>query len=255
MTTQTEPAQTLHWYFTASLPMHNNPIYNQTVQNILSNLPYISPGSDNLIVQAKGLYRNAQDWLIRWPHDIFLLVNGGGFFILDNGWIGKGVHTEIQDILNKSLPVYLISEGKYYPIPSLTGDAFAEGPDYKWYTHIDVKRISSLISSVTTGDDIIRRAKEVIENYLRHNHDRYPTKLDDILPEMRLSTRLPFNRKSAVETAHRAIALVQEERSDTEPRLLFVDPDPVLEEEYKDEEDAPDDTPQPNNYLYGNPYR
>jgi len=125
--------------------MYYHPAHEAVLRAIQAKLPQISPNVTNKIVQAKGRYRNAQDWLSTWPKLCAETINGGLFFLLDDdGFIGKGVHTEITDVLKKVLPVYLMTrDGNCYPITTLQGDAFVEGPDWKLYTFVDIKKLTA----------------------------------------------------------------------------------------------------------------
>ena len=66
-------------------------------------------------------------------------------FILDNaGYVGKGVFTEISDVIAKGLPVFLIDRsGITIPILSLEEDFISSGPSWTLYAHFDVKTFLS----------------------------------------------------------------------------------------------------------------
>jgi hypothetical protein len=143
MNTERTPAA-LCWYLTCSLPMHALPTYDQMKAHVETILQHIRPDVEHRLIESRGLYQGAKDWLVKWPELCESTINGGLFFWLDtDGFIGRGVHTEIEDVLKKGLSVYcVLPDGDYYPITRLCGPAFIEGPDWKFYLFIDAKRLA-----------------------------------------------------------------------------------------------------------------
>lgn len=130
------------WYYTASLSVHNSPLYDRILARIWTELPAIAMQlgfGECEIISARGMYTSGRDWVEKWP-SVCETIDGGLFFTVDaTSHIGKGVHTEVVNILEKGLPVYLVThDGAVYPISSLAGDAFIDGPDFTYYTYIDI---------------------------------------------------------------------------------------------------------------------
>jgi hypothetical protein len=132
--------QKLRWYFACSLVMYSHPEYDTLLQHAKTNVELISPDTVNEIVQAKGSYTSGPDWVSRWPLLCRDMIDGGLLFILDNaGYVGKGVYTEISDVLAKGLPVFLIDRsGISIPIQSLEEDFISYGQSWTLYAHFDV---------------------------------------------------------------------------------------------------------------------
>ena len=171
-----QPTPVLSWYVTCSLPMHNHPIYNQIMQHIDAILQRIHPDNENKLVEARGMYQGAKDWLEKWPKVLDETINGGLFFLLDtDGFIGRGVHTEVSDILKKGLPVYLVMpDSSFYLITTLTGKAFAEGPDWRMYTFVDVK-VLARETEPQDPFDALELEEEIKPEHWTHVHTQLTT--------------------------------------------------------------------------------
>ncbi len=70
------------------------------------------------LIFAKGLYSGSQEWLTKWPHiaktvDVLLAFT-------HDGWIGRGVFTEMADIYEQGKPVYVVDpQGKQYQLSGI----------------------------------------------------------------------------------------------------------------------------------------
>jgi|SRR5579859_2253570 len=142
MNTGSDPAAQ-SWYVTCSLSMHEHPDYDRVIQQIWSILQYIRPDDENKLVEARGLYSGGKDWQEKWPK-VRDSLTGGLFFTVDvDGYIGRGVYTEVLDTIKKGLPCYLVMpDGNFFPITDFSGPAFIDGPDWRTYLFIDVKLLS-----------------------------------------------------------------------------------------------------------------
>lgn len=61
------------------------------------------------LVAARDLYTSTNDWLRRWPN-ILAMVDAVCVFTDEDGWIGRGVWTEMRDAELSGLPVRVIGD-------------------------------------------------------------------------------------------------------------------------------------------------
>lgn len=147
------------WYFTASLSVHTLPLYDQILSHIRDHLPGIAMERGDTegyeVISARGMYRSGKDWIEKWP-SVRQIIDGGLFFTVDDTFhIGKGVYTEVSDILKRQLPVYLVAHnGAFYPIISLVGPEYFDGPDYTYYLSINVKILEQRFKDLEAIEDM-----------------------------------------------------------------------------------------------------
>jgi hypothetical protein len=106
-------------YVSSPVSLYDKPLYEEYRQQIKQ----LYPGAR--IVWTKDLYRDSQDWRNQWPR--YCKYATILIFITDEGWIGRGVHTEIEDMLIAGKRVYYFHEGQLLAVSSLQHDA---GPVY-----------------------------------------------------------------------------------------------------------------------------
>jgi hypothetical protein len=147
----------LRWYFACSLVMYSHPDYDKLLEYTATNLQRISPNTINEIIQAKGSYVSGPDWLSKWPGICRNIIDGGLLFILDNvGYVGKGVFTEISDVMTKGLPVFLVDRsGVSIPIPSLQDDFVSYGPSWTLYAHFDVDKLLGISKPSLSIEEVL----------------------------------------------------------------------------------------------------
>lgn len=95
----TQEKQIKNIYVTSPLTLFNT-----------SNYEYIREITENMfpscnLTFTEGLYSGAREWLQKWP--VLKLEQDALLFFTDSkGYIGKGVYTEIRDMLAMGKPVF-----------------------------------------------------------------------------------------------------------------------------------------------------
>lgn len=113
------------FYVASSVGTFETARYKRMSARIEKAVKAIHPESE--FIYAKGLYQSARDWMQKWPRLCHEQVTGGLVFFTDEaGWIGRGVHTEMQCVFQKDLPVYLCTDqGELIEVtPELVSDRF-----------------------------------------------------------------------------------------------------------------------------------
>jgi hypothetical protein len=96
------------------------------------------------ILEARDLYVGTCDWLQRWP-DVLPTLSHLVFLSTPNGWIGRGVWTEIQDALKHGIPIYyLVDESKLVPFAFVTCSEPSD--DYRFHTQVTIAAEASDVS-------------------------------------------------------------------------------------------------------------
>ncbi len=132
-------------YVGSPVSLFDTPEYSQ-VQDLVSRMY----PQDRLIF-AKGLYRDSNEWLAKWPaicQEVDMLL----FFTDTAGWIGKGIYTELCDIEKQGKPMYFMElDGTQHELSSIPVDidfstSIVNGivfefncSSWRQYVHITVK--------------------------------------------------------------------------------------------------------------------
>lgn len=90
-------------YLASPLQTFNQPRYDRELAQVERHFP------DAIILTARGMFRNNQEWRQGWPW----LLNGLDavvFFADDAGFVGKGTWTECMDAYRRGLPVHYLTE-------------------------------------------------------------------------------------------------------------------------------------------------
>lgn len=106
-----EQAQQETIYIASSVSLYRKPLYDEYKKQLMQRYPSAA------FIWAKGLYGSSQQWLEDWPRyceQATMLI-----FLADEGWIGRGVHTEIEDMLKAGKPVFYLYREYALAIPSL----------------------------------------------------------------------------------------------------------------------------------------
>jgi hypothetical protein len=99
-------------YIASSVSLFDTPAYEDIKALVASNYP------QDILIFAKGLYAGSQEWLTKWPEvsktvDVLLAFT-------HDGWIGRGVFTEMADIYEQGKPVYLVDpQGMHYQLTGI----------------------------------------------------------------------------------------------------------------------------------------
>lgn len=145
--------ETKVWYVASPIPTYHTPLYTEMRKVIPNIMKKIAGEHKNKLLFAKGMYKDAEVWKQKWPVTIQEQVTGGTVFFTDSeGYIGKGVYTEVEDTLKKGLPVYLVlRNGQYFPITSLAKKhphlIFTKYRSWKRYIHVEIVRCCECKSS------------------------------------------------------------------------------------------------------------
>ena len=133
------------WYVTSPLSTHGTPLYeHMQLEVIPAVLEQIQPGKRHTIVYARGLYSGGKDWQNKWPLFRSEWAKDGLLFFTDEtGYIGKGVWSEIIDVLHVlKRPIYLVTvNGDYFPIDNLqrSGIVHFSGEDeLSWHKYVRI---------------------------------------------------------------------------------------------------------------------
>jgi hypothetical protein len=87
------------------------------------------------VLEPKRLFRSRQHWLTTWP-ELLPTLTRVVFFTAPDGWLGRGVVTELQDVRARQLPIHLLSEhGELIPWTRLTFTIPNRG---NWTRHLQV---------------------------------------------------------------------------------------------------------------------
>lgn len=107
-------------YFTAPLSMHNSDTYNQLLGRVYANFSYME------IHDAKNEWVDLEMWLSNWltfSNIIDILV----FTSDENGFVGRGIYTELITVLPSCKIIYLSPNGEFIPYECITLQLFNQG--------------------------------------------------------------------------------------------------------------------------------
>jgi hypothetical protein len=124
-------------YVASPVSLYYKSLYGEYRQQLIELYP------DATFIWTKGLYQDSQHWLNAWPlhcRRATMLI-----FLTDESWIGRGVYTEIEDMLKAEKPVFYFYESQLHAISSMQGTAqvrFSEVTE-SWRTYCRITMISS----------------------------------------------------------------------------------------------------------------
>lgn len=119
----------MNTYFTSSRQTFETRRYDE----MLALMRTYEKGDVDNITFTKSFYRDGDDWKSRFPGAI-RICDRLVFFRDENGWIGKGVYTEIQEALINGKPVYMMdNRGSLYNFHQLH---IARRDENSWSQHI-----------------------------------------------------------------------------------------------------------------------
>jgi hypothetical protein len=92
---------------------YREPTYDDRFARTVARFPNAA------ILSARELFTSNRDWRDRWP--LILPTVDALVFIADcDGWIGRGVHTEILDAASLAIPVEFVApDGGFHPLRSV----------------------------------------------------------------------------------------------------------------------------------------
>lgn len=116
-------------YIASPIQTYTEPRYPDMVAQVGLAWPY-----DDML-PAKSMFASSAEWRSEWPKlvkTLGLLV----FFTDKDGFIGKGVKTEIDDALKLKIPVYYLEENTFYPYNEVHIVLFDNGDDWRHYATV-----------------------------------------------------------------------------------------------------------------------
>jgi hypothetical protein len=116
-------------YVAAPTTLYWSPRYDQA----LATVHTLFPGT--CVLDARSAWASDQDWLRRWPE--LLPTVETVVVVTDEGWIGYGVFTEVNDALAISIPVLLLDGDALHPWNRVT--VIEQNPN-EWRRYMRVTR-------------------------------------------------------------------------------------------------------------------
>lgn len=103
-------------YVASSLSTYRTPRYDRMVASVREQFPHAT------ILPARDQFTSNHDWRRRWP-DLLPTLQGVVFFADNDGYVGYGVWTELNDALDRGIPVrYLTPNGGLCEISAEDGE-------------------------------------------------------------------------------------------------------------------------------------
>lgn len=136
-------------YIASPVSLYYQPVYKEIIKLVRRVYP------DSRLMFAKGLYHDWFEFINKWPR-LSLEVDELVFFVDENDMIGRGVYTEIEDMIVLNKPVYLmLLDGTKIPFCNLI---FGEGKNYQHYKKVIVKSDNVLVTGLPIsrpGDNLL----------------------------------------------------------------------------------------------------
>jgi hypothetical protein len=89
-------------YLASPKPTFESRYYTRMVGCARTHFPH------SRLLEARGMFRDNQDWLERWP-EVLASLSALVFFAEVDGTVGMGVSKEVSDALAARLPVYYLT--------------------------------------------------------------------------------------------------------------------------------------------------